>query len=292
MRTFGIHLSFWQTSWRDDLNPLIYRAHQAGFDIAEFPLLFPDELDFKRLRATLDELGMGASASTGLSPVTDITSPDAAIRSAGMAFLRQCMVGASRLGSSILAGLTYSPWGVFPEDDWSARRRQCIASLKEAAKMAGDHGITLCLEVVNRFEGYLLNTAAQGLTLLAEVNSEYVKLQLDTFHMNIEEDNLGAAIRLAGGALRHLHCVENNRKIPGNGHIPWGEVAAALQAINFKGYIGTEAFVNPAGEVGRGLFLWRPLAGSAQVVHPMTLDELDREAAQAAAFMKSWLGHV
>jgi D-psicose/D-tagatose/L-ribulose 3-epimerase len=275
MRRIGIHLSFWQVKWNDDLHPLIARAQRAGFEVAEFPLLFPNDLDYRRLKAELDDRGMLASCGTGLGLQTDITHPDRQVRAAGMDHLRACIEGARRLGSPVLGGATYAPWAVFPQDDLLQRRKQCIASLREVVKVAEDNGIRLCMEVLNRFEGYLINTVQQGLAIIEEVGSHYLKLHLDTFHLNIEEDHLGEAIRRAGENLGHLHCVENNRKVPGQGHIPWQEVREAVNAIGYQGYVITEAFVNPAGEVGRGLFIWRPLA-----------EDLDAAARQAAEFLK------
>jgi D-psicose/D-tagatose/L-ribulose 3-epimerase len=281
MRFVGIHLSYWQEQWSDALGPIIHLAKAAGFDVAEFPLLAPTQMDFNGLRAELDATGMRASCGTGLGPETDVTHPDKAVREAGLAHLRACVEGAAVLGSPVLGGVTYAPWGVFPADDWSERRKRCIASMREAAMFADDNGVTICMEVLNRFEGYLLNTVEQGLDLLAEIGSSAIKLHLDTFHMNIEEDDLGAAIRRAGDKLGHFHCVANNRKIPGKGHIPWKAVRAALDEIDYQGYLIAETFVNPAGEVGRGLFIWRQLA-----------DHLDQEARQAAQFIKGEVAGV
>lgn len=271
----GIHLSYWQTSWNDNLLPLIDRAHQAGFQVAEFPLLFPADLPYPELKAALDDRGMSASCGTGLNPKTDITHPDPEVRKAGLNHLQACLEGAAQLGSPILGGVTYAPWAFFPDDDWHKRRQRCVHSLRKAASMAEDLNVTLCLEILNRFEGYLLNTVSQGIQLIEEVGSNHLKLHLDTFHLNIEADHLGAEIRAAGSYLGHFHCVANNRKIPGQGHIPWEDVQSALQDIQYPGYLVAETFVNPAGEVGRGMYIWRPLA-----------EDLDEAAADAARFMK------
>jgi D-psicose/D-tagatose/L-ribulose 3-epimerase len=275
MHKIGIHLSYWQESWSDPLVPIFQRAKSAGFDVVELPLLTPHQMDFQYLKSELDRAGLLASCGTGLGPEIDITSPDPDIRAAGMDHLRACLEGAAILGSPVLGGLTYAPWGVFPPGDWSQRRGQCVASLQQAAGVAETLGVTLCLEVVNRFEGYLLNTVEGGLALIEDVGHPAVMLHLDTFHMNIEEDNLPDAIRLAGDHLGHLHCVANNRKAPGKGHIDWAGVRGALQAINYQGYLVAESFVNPAGEVGRGLYIWRDLA-----------DELDANAQEIARFLR------
>lgn len=272
----GIHLSYWQESWSDSLIPILAQAKQAGFDVAEFPLLDPARMDFPKLKDALDQSGLLASCGTGLSQATDITSPDPEIRQAGLAHLHACLQGAAALGSPVLGGVTYAPWGFFPSDDRTTRRRHCIRSLREIALYAQDLGVTLCLEILNRFEGYLLNTVEQGLALLTEVDHPNLKLHLDTFHMNIEEDCISDAIRLASEKLGHLHCVANNRKAPGQGHINWAEIQTALKDINYQGFLVAETFVNPAGEVGQGLFIWRPLAG-----------DLQENAAKTARFLRS-----
>jgi D-psicose/D-tagatose/L-ribulose 3-epimerase len=271
----GIHLSYWQENWSDPLLPLIGKAKQAGFDVAEFPLLAPEALDYPTLRAELDAQGMAASCGTGLGPETDITSPDPEVRRRGLAHLQACLNGAAALGSPVLGGLTYAPWGVFPEGNRAQRRAQCIESLKAAGEMAAAVGVRLCLEVVNRFEGYLVNSVEQGLALLAEVGHQALALHLDTFHMNIEEDDLPAAIRLAGDRLGHLHCVSNSRKAPGSGHLNWPGIREALQGIDYKGYLVAETFVRPVGEVGSGMYIWRELA-----------PDLGRNAGETARFLR------
>jgi D-psicose/D-tagatose/L-ribulose 3-epimerase len=123
--------------------------------------------------------------------------------------------------------------------------------------------------------------AEWGLELLADVNSPCIKLHLDTFHLNIEEENIADAIRTAGPWLGHLHCSENNRRRPGAGHIPWTAVRQALDDIGYTGWIVMESFVRPEGEVGRTLSIWRPLA-----------DDLDAEAQAGARFMRRELAGV
>jgi D-psicose/D-tagatose/L-ribulose 3-epimerase len=281
MLPIGIHLSYWQEKWDDDLFPLIGKAKKAGFDVAEFPLLFPNDLDYQSLRFELDRLEMQASCGTGLNPKTDITSPDDTVRKAGIEHLRSCIDGAAKLGSPGIGGVTYAPWGYFPSDDWSERRKNCVNSLKEITKISQDNNIIIHMEILNRFEGYLINTVEQGLEIIDEVDNDYLKLHLDTFHLNIEADQIGDEIRLAGKMLGHVHLVANNRKIPGAGHIPWREVRQALIDVEYQGYLVAETFVNPAGEVGRGLFIWRSLA-----------DNLDTAAKNAARFIKQELADV
>jgi D-psicose/D-tagatose/L-ribulose 3-epimerase len=142
-------------------------------------------------------------------------------------------------------------------------------------EVARDRGVKFCLEILNRFEGYLINTVEQGLRMLEEVDQPSVKLHLDTFHMNIEEPNLGDAIRKAGQALGHFHASENNRRRPGVGHIPWVDIRRALDDIDYDGWIVMESFVRPQGEVGQTLSIWHD-----------QIDDLAEEARLGSTFLR------
>lgn len=280
-RPVGIHLSYWQTNWSDALIPIVERAKEVGFDGVEFPLLNPEAMNFDELRACLDDAGIKATCGTGLNPTTDVSSPDSSIRAEGMNHLRKCLEGCAALESPILGGVTYTAWGSFPQEDRIGYWKRSVKSVREAGNIAGNLGVVLCLEVLNRFESSLINTVEQGLAFLAEVDNPNVQLHLDTFHQNIEEDNLAAAIQLAGDNIGHFHCSENNRKPPGKGHIPWGEVKEALDSVGYKKWLTIESFVAPGGEVGPALFIWRSLA-----------DDLDGAALSGVEFVKKELACV
>jgi D-psicose/D-tagatose/L-ribulose 3-epimerase len=136
------------------------------------------------------------------------------------------------------------------------------------------------MEVVNRFEQYMMNTAAEAVRYVTEVGSPNCTVLLDTFHMNIEEDSFRDAIRTAGKRLGHLHIGETNRRAPGRGKIPWDEVFGAVAEIGFQGSIVMEPFLQPGGEVGRDIKVFRDLRGGLN---------LDREARRACAFVKAKL---
>lgn len=134
-----------------------------------------------------------------------------------------------------------------------------VKNVREIAKVARDCGVDYCLECLNRFEGYLLNTAKEGVQFVEEVDVPSVKLLLDTFHMNIEENSFYDAITTAGKYLRRLHTGENNRRVPGQGILPWHEIGRALHAIGFDGDVVMEPFVRPGGTIGSDIKVWRPI---------------------------------
>lgn len=151
------------------------------------------------------------------------------------------------------------------------------------ADIAAENGITLCLEVLNRFEGYLLNTSAEGTAFVKEVEKDNVKVMLDTFHMNIEETSIGDAIRTAGSYLGHFHTGECNRLVPGKGRTPWREIHDALRDVQYDGAVVMEPFVQMGGKVGSDIKVWR------EMVPDLSEAKLDKDAQEALVFQRYML---
>ena len=152
--------------------------------------------------------------------------------------------------------------------------------MRRVGKIAGECGVEYCLEVLNRFEGYLLNTCAECKRFVEEVDVDAVKIMLDTFHMNIEEDSMVEAILLAGDKLGHFHVGENNRRVPGKGGFPWYEIGMALRAIGYQKNIVMEPFVMSGGGVGSDIKIWRDLSNGA------TAEQLDEDARRSVEYLR------
>ena len=183
-----------------------------------------------------------------------------------------------------MGGIIYSAWPhTLPKGvtDKTPYLERSVQSMKEAIKAAEDNGVIFNMEVVNRFEQFLLNTVDEGLAYVQAVGSANAKVMLDTFHMNIEEDFVAEAILKAGDRLGHLHIGENNRMPPGYGHIPWTEIGAALRQIDYQGFVVMEPFLMPGGQVGSDIKVFRDLS--------VGLD-LDEEARKALQFTRRVLG--
>jgi D-psicose/D-tagatose/L-ribulose 3-epimerase len=276
MRKVGIEIFYWLENWSDDQPSCFARARALGFDAVEVSLISGPDTNIAAMRSELDRCGLDVFCSMGLPLDQDITSPDDAVRRAGIDYLRRCVQAAARLRSPILGGLPYVPWLHFPNArDLRPYRERSAAAMREVAAVAGDLGITVCIEIINRFETYLFNTVAEGLEYLRMVDHPAVKLQLDTYHMNMEEDSLPAAIRQAGSHIGHFHCADSNRKLPGCGHIDWKAIKSALDEVGYPGGLVIETFPNPAAETGRTVNVWRPL-----------VQDYDSEAQQALAFLR------
>lgn len=278
-RRVGIEIFYFMDKWLDDQAEFFVKAKDCGYDGVEISLM-PHVLDdYRRVHAESDKLSLAILCSTALSPETDVSHPDLAVRRSGIEFLKRCLDAASALSSPILGGVTYAPWFGFPDDDLEARRDRSAVSLREVAQAADAVGVDVCVEVLNRFESFMFNTVEQANTFLDQVNHPSVKIGLDTFHMNMEESDLSAAVRGAGERLGHFQVADSNRSIPGRGHIDWDSLAKALDDIAYEGWVVVETFPNPNVETGRSTHAFRPL-----------VTDLVGEAAEAAEFVRSRFG--
>jgi len=271
---FGTLYAYWTNEWSGDYLYYAKKVASLGFDILEISagdLLTMTDGEIDALKALAKELGIKISSNIGPPKRYDVASADPATRRAGIGFLTDIMKRMDRLDSRSLVGVMYTYWpNDFTDLDKPAQWARGVESVKEMGKTAQALGITMGLEVVNRFETLLLNTAEEGVQFCQEVDNPNVKLLLDTFHMNIEEDSIPDAIRRAGGMLSALHVGEGNRKIPGQGHLPWAEIGQALRDIQFIGDVVMEPFVLEGGKVGSDIKVWRDLSNGAD---PQEMDQ-------------------
>jgi D-psicose/D-tagatose/L-ribulose 3-epimerase len=277
-RTVGIEVFYWLDCWSDDQASTFAKAREAGFDGVEISLMAGAMPDVATHRRVLDEHGLQIACSTGLTPALDVSSPDASVRRAGIAHLTAALEIAAALGSPVLGGVTYAPWMHFPDGDLGAYAERSAASLTEVARVADGLGLTVCLELLNRFETFLLNTVAQGLDFLELVDHPVMRLELDTFHMNIEEDDIVDAIRRVGAHLGHFQVAAGNRRAPQHASFDWDAIKVALDDVGYRGWVVFETFPNPAVETGRTTFAWRSL-----------VDARDAEAEAAARLIRERL---
>ena len=261
---YGIYYAYWEDQWKADYFRYIEKAAKLGFDFLEIactPINGYDRETLLGLKKAAADNGIFLTAGHGPNADQNLASSDPSVVANAKAFFTTLLKNLETLGIHSIGGGIYSYWPVDyskPIDkpgDWA----RSVANVREIGKVAQDCGVAYCLEVLNRFEGYLLNTAAEGVKFVKEVDVPSVKVMLDTFHMNIEEDSIGGAIRSTKGLLGHFHTGECNRRVPGRGRTPWHEIALALKDIGYDGNVCMEPFVRMGGKVGEDIKIWREL---------------------------------
>ena len=283
---YGTLYSYWSKDgeWGGDYCALCHKAKAAGMDLLEVgagDLVNMSDAELAELRATAKELGLEISANLGPPRDKDVSSKDPAIRDAGVKFLCDIMHQMVKIDSKILIGALYNCWPYdFVDLDKEGLWERAVAGMKIVGDEADKLGITIALEVLNRFETILVTDCDEGIRFCRDVGKKSVKLLLDTFHMNIEEDNLPDAFRRAGDLLAHVHVGEGNRKLPGMGHLPWAEIGQALRDIHYDGMVVTEPFMKAGGKIGSDIKVWRDLSNNAD------WDEMDRMIADSMVFLR------
>jgi D-psicose/D-tagatose/L-ribulose 3-epimerase len=283
MNPIGIHFGYWTQYWSSEPLQFVKRAQKCGFDVLEVnapKITRMSDSERDALKGAAADAGLDLTYSIGLTADMDLASEDAATRKKGIAFLQDVARAMKYMGGTVMAGINYSSWPrkLLPGEDKQVLTERAIEGVREAIKAAEDCDVLFCLEVVNRFEQCIMNTAAEGIAFAEQVGSPNCKILLDTFHLNIEEDSIGGAIVEAGAWLGHFHLGEPNRRPPGRGRMPWPEIFGALREINYQGAVVMEPFLVPGGEVGRDICVYRYLPGS---------DDLDGEATRSVEFVRS-----
>lgn len=282
----GIYYAYWTHDWDADFVPFVPKVKQLGFDILEVnsgTVTRMSQAERDRLKNAAADEGIELTFCIGMTAPYDPSSEDAETRRRGVEFLKHQAEMLAYMGAKTVGGILYASWpGAMPEGETDRRPYldRSVESMKEVMKTVEDCGVYFNMEVVNRFEQFMLNTAAEAVAYVERVGSEHCKIMLDTFHMNIEEDSFRDAILTAGDRLGHVHVGEQNRRAPGRGRIPWDELAGALEEIGYTGSVVMEPFLMPGGEVGRDIRVYRDLRDGVN---------LDEEARRACAFVNEKL---
>lgn len=278
---FGIHAGLWMDNWTDDPAPLFDKAARIGFDGVELSLLGIGPDKAARLREAAAASGVALTCSTGLGPGEDPSSADPAVRAKAREALARAIETAAAMGSSGLAGVVAASWGVFDPANKTDRAKRSAETLGQMQDHLAQHGVTLGIEGLNRFESDLTSTAAETCEIARASGAANVGVLLDSFHMNIEEKDPPAALRAAGDTLVHYHVSDNDRGVPGSGRYDFTADAQALKDIGYRGWIVAEMFVRASRPTSADLNIWRDIEPDA-----------DTAAEQALAHMKTVFAHV
>lgn len=258
----GMNLLLWTAQLDDALLPTMERLKSIGYDGVEVPI-FNLDLDYVTWKKRLIDLGLGATAVTVRNADDNPISPDAAIRRKGIEATKRTIDCCRELGASHLVGPFHSALGVFSgqgptADEW----RWGVDSCRAVAEHAGQAGVMLAIEPLNRFETYLLNTHADAARFARDVNHANCRIMYDTFHAHIEEKDTLAAIQGAQDMLCHVHISENDRSTPGQGNIDWRKNFDGLRMIGYEGWLVVEAFGLALPELAAATKIWRRMYDS------------------------------
>lgn len=279
---FGINTFLYTSPFTTSSTRLFAQFSKWGFDTVEIALEDSKHIDAAKVKAAAAKANLKiGSLCAAMGPGRDFRGT-AAEQKISMTYCRGLVDQAALLGCPTIVGPVYSVVGKADAVAPLQRRKEWAAvvkNLKLLAKYAESKGVVICVEPLNRFETDFLNTCEQGLALIAAIASPAIKLHLDSFHMNIEEKDLGAAIRKAGKHLGHFHACGSDRGTPGGDHTDWTGIASALKAINYQGDVVIESFTPDVKVIARAAAIWRNIE-----------PKRDNIAVNGLAFLRKKLG--
>jgi D-psicose/D-tagatose/L-ribulose 3-epimerase len=277
---FGMNLLLWSGDLTDELVPVLEKLKAMGYDGVELPIFDADPAKFAKWGKRLDEIGLERTAVTVRTPDTNPISPDAKVRAAGVAGNKLALECCEAAGAKLICGPYHSAIGEFTgkgptADEW----KWGVDSMRQTAEHAKTHGVMLGVEYLNRFECYLLNSAADTVRFVREVNHPNCRMMYDTFHANIEEKNPAQAIKSCAEYTVHIHISENDRSTPGQGNVPWDATFKAIKETGYDGWLMIEAFGLALPELAAATKIWRKMYQSEEQL-----------ARDGLAFMKKSMG--
>ena len=264
---FGVNTLIWGASFEPSHFSLLPAIKAAGFDGIELPIFNPAAFAAAPIRRELGKHGLQRTAVSILPAGTTLASNDRVIRQKAQSHIQDCIAAADETGVRLLGGPLYSPVGSFTgerrtADEWW----WAVESWRELGPAVSASDLEIVIEPLNRFETYFLNTVADGAAFCDAIDHPKIGLLVDTFHANIEEKSIGAALRQAGRHLKHLHACENDRGAPGTGNVNWPEFFQTVAAIGYDGWLTIESFGFHIAELSAAASIWRDLAPTPESI--------------------------
>jgi D-psicose/D-tagatose/L-ribulose 3-epimerase len=247
---FGINTFLWTAHFGPSDFGLLPAIKAHGFDGIEAALIRPGQFAAGRIRQALQENSLECTICSVLPPELSLIAEDTGTRKATLSHLSECIKQTAEAGASLIAGPLYCPVGFLPGRRRTAEEwKRAIDGYQQLGPVLETYSIDLCIEPLNRFETFFLNTTADAVTLCEEVHHPRIGILWDTFHANIEEKKLSAALRLGAASIKHVHTCENDRGTPGTGHVDWAGVFEALTDIGYEGWLTIESFGFASGDL-------------------------------------------
>ena len=257
---FGVNTFIWSATFDSSNFGLLPLIKEAGFDGVEVPLLRPEAFAASSIRQATEAHGLECNACTVLVDGLSLISESADIRRRTRLHLEDVAKAAADAGIAIVAGPLFSPVGYLPgrrrtSDEW----KWAVEGFQSVGDTLAAHKVTFAIEPLNRFETYFLNTATDAAALAQEIGHPNIGILFDTFHANIEEKSIAEGYRTVGPHLKHVHTCENDRGIPGSGHVEWKEVFQALRDLKYDDWLTIEGFGFALKELSAAAAIWRDI---------------------------------
>jgi len=261
----GIHQHVFTHKITKDNLDILNMISEMGFSSIDVNIRVIDIEQAKKIKERAGKLNLNIVGGGSIPSDKMLLSDNAEDRREAIKYIKSLIEIVNTLGSTYYSGLISAPSGYFTGKGPTERELGYSASgLKEAAIYAKKYGVNLCIEPVNRYESYVINTIESALELLKNIDEPNVGLLIDTYHMNIEEKNFRDPILKAGKNIFLVHVNENDRGTPGKGHINWEEVFMALKESGYNDFVTIESFAGTGVDISRLVAIWRQLAPSPE----------------------------
>ncbi|MRG45281.1 TIM barrel protein [Chitinophaga sp. SYP-B3965] len=266
---FGINTFLFTSPFTNDSIKLFPRFKTWGFDSVEIALEDPAHIDPALVRQALDDNGLVCgSICAAMGSGRDLRGipPE---QETALSYLKSVMDVMPTLGCGMLAGPLYSSVGragVETSEAYAQQWELVVKHLTTLSAYAGQAGLKLAIEPLNRYETDFINTADRALQMIDAVGSTALLLHLDTYHMNIEEKDPVKAILQAGDRLGHFHACGSDRGTPGRDQINWRKINSALQITGYTGYVVIESFTPDVKVIAKAASIWRQIEPSQEAI--------------------------
>ncbi|GAA5221490.1 sugar phosphate isomerase/epimerase family protein [Membranihabitans marinus] len=261
----GISTWIWTSPFNTDTIKLFPKIKAMGYDSVEIPVEYPELIDGQEVSKALEDCGLTAVVCGAFGPERDFTHEDVAVHQNCMDYILACFDLCEMWDCGFLAGPMYSAVGkvrmLTPEqrkEDW----KLAVENLQKVCEVAGPRNLSLAIEPLNRFESDMVNTADDVMRLIHDIGHTSAKVMLDSFHMNLEENDIGLALKKVGDDLLHFQVSDSHRGVPGTGLSPWDEIKKGLQVIQYDDVVSIESFTPEVKELAGAVCIWRTFASS------------------------------
>ncbi len=263
----GVNTLIWSAAYDNSVEEVLPRIKEEGFDGIEFPVFRAGDVSPARVRRAMDRNGLECNTVGIFVDGLSVISDDASIRNRSIQWLKDLIAITSECGGNTIAGPLYCPVGYLPgrrrtANEWS----WAVEAYQKIGDTLSEHNVTLAIEPLNRFETFFLNTAADAALLADQVGHANVGVLYDTFHANIEEKSIAAGLLTVGRHVKLIHTCENDRGIPGSGHVEWPSVFSAIDKIGYDGWLTIESFGFALGDLSAAAAIWRDIESTPSAI--------------------------